>query len=130
MVSKQERSLTWKYFFEQKEKEIGKALIILFYTCLLIIVLIYVPLFIGNSIGDNKSKYCGDNGKYGYGTDYGTDYEYECTTMQTWLQGFLYLLVSIIFIGLFIFWIMCNWYKAVNNAKRDIRNIKKGSRKR
>lgn len=117
MVSKQERSLTWKYFLQQKFTEIGLFILIALAT-------IFVPYLLGHYIGDNMNFGCGDSNIY----------ESECNVFIQWIEGLLYLFfggfVSLVVVALIWGWLESNWEKAKKRAKAEVHNIKKGRKRR
>ena len=112
------RSLTWKYFWEQKIQEVQKFTFILLLILLGITAMVYIPYLIGHSIGDNKSKLCGDQ-------NIGTLVIVECDTLEQWGEGFLYLLITSMVIFMIYFWVTSNWEKANKKAKIDINKNKR-----
>ncbi len=98
---------TWKYFWQQKTKEVS-------YTLFIILGLFVIPLFLGSIIGDGYNDGCGD----GF-SNFEKGVEYECDKVDTWAEGFAYLLILFI-IGFFgLIWLFSNWNKAEERAERD-----------
>ena len=108
-VNKEERNLTWKYFWQQKAKETIIAVII-------IAMIVFIPYLLGHHIGDNQSEdYCGDN-----------SYEVqECSTIQNWFEGLGYSIIIIIIVGLLLLWILENWWKAEKRAEEELKKRNK-----
>lgn len=103
-MKKQEqiRQRTWKYFWQQKIKEIS-------YATLFILWIFFVPLLFGSLILNEESKFC--SGPW--------DIVEECSTGDHWIFGFN-ILASISIIG-FFGWLLIklNWDKAEERAMED-----------
>lgn len=117
-MNKQIRSLTWKYFWQQKWDE-TKGFLIGF---LIVLGFIFVPYILGIIFGVEPAI-CN------------LDLVEECNPFDYWISGLSYCFVGIIFgmsilfiicIGaLFYFWIEENWNLAKRRAIRDCRRKKK-----
>ncbi len=111
-MNKEERSLTWKYFCQQKAKEIS-------ITVIIIAAIVFIPYLLGHYIGDNQSEFCGER----------TRLVENCSTIQNWFEGLFYF----IFGGLVLLfvaaglreWIRSNWKKAKKRAKTELKKEKK-----
>ena len=112
-MDKQERSLTWKYFWRQKVVEI-------LYFIATVAAIIFIPYLLGHSIGDNKSDMCGEGYHLG---------EEKCSRIVQWGEGFLYIILGGIILVLLILllqeWFENNWKKANKRAKKELRKEKK-----
>jgi len=106
MGNKQERSLTWKYFWQQKWKETGFVIIPL---SLLLLYRMYRLLSIN-------------------------EVQEFIIFLKDLIVGLLIVgmiaLFSLAILVYFIDWLICNWETAKKRAKKEVRNIKKGSRKK
>lgn len=115
------RSLTWKYFWQQKFKEVLGFLGI-------VLLFVLLPFVLGHFVGDNQSSMCAMNG-----APYG-DVEFECNIFFQWMEGFFYIVVSfmIIFVLYMIIsqWISNNWEKAESRARKELEPKVKVKRKR
>lgn len=101
------KNLTWKYFWQQKFKEVGL-------TILILSILIFVPYFLGSWIGDGQSKFCGDG-------NWEDTLEKGCGGASIWIEGLFYLAVIILILLILREWISKNWKEAKKRAKKDIR---------
>lgn len=116
-MNKELKSLTWKYFINQKLNEIGKLVAIT-------LLVVFIPFFLGNSIGDGYDKMCAEL----------TDGTMKCDIYLTWMEGVLYIIVTgfilIVTIALIWWWIDSNWEKAEKRAKEDLKlTQRKGGKK-
>jgi uncharacterized membrane protein len=109
------KSLTWKYFWEQKSVELSKGFIIL-------AALILIPLMIGSFVGDDSALICGDD----------QEIVQECGQVYQWFKGlfalfFLFIVGALLFlIGMVIWdWINDNWERASERADEEIKRRKK-----
>ena len=106
--------LTWKYFIQNKIKEIV-------WTVIIVAAIIFIPYLLGSSIGDNRSIKCT------WGEYY--PYEVDCSIGWIWTEGFFYLLggiVIIIIVSLILYpWLSSNWEKATKKAKKEIKTSQK-----
>ena len=111
-MNNQLKQLTWKYFIQNKIKEIV-------WTVVILAAIIFIPYLLGNSIGDNRSEWC----------DMDMYYEYDCNVGMIWLEGFLYLIggivALIITIVLIYRWFKSNWNKAERKAEEELRSSHK-----
>ncbi|GEM_PF-7034117 len=118
MVTKKEEfnKLKWKYFWQQKAREVGWFVVI-------VVALIFVPYFLGDMIGDGK--YCA-NGSYVFpiNLDKCLEHNMETKTMtniESWSEGLLYTIVG--GVGLILLylslkqWIESNWKNAKLKAQ-------------
>jgi len=112
------KSLTWKYFWEQKFREI-------FVTILIFSIIIFIPYFLGNSIGDGKDTLCA-NSQYGWDNDY----EGECGLITTWFEGLFYSVIIVLILLLLVVWIQGNWEKAKEKAKEELKRQVKPKRRK
>ena len=107
MTKKQEqiKSLTWKYFFQQKLKEIGKVVGI-------VLLIIIVPYLIGDIIGGWIFGECT------------IDFELECDVLGIWTLGFMLLGLGggilVLFFIVLKSWIKFNWKKAKQRAEKEV----------
>ena len=138
-MNKKEKSLTWKYFWQQKAKEI-------ILTLLIIGIIIFIPYILGHNIGDGEDIDCGGEFIKTVFKDVPfTSQNYwalnECLTIEEWAEGCIYILI--ITIGVFVLWIILtilydvigywlnsNWEKASKKAKVNIRQIKIRSKRK
>ncbi len=145
MSNKQQiKSLTWKYFAEQKFMEVGL-------TILIIASLIFIPYLLGHNIGNNGHCYINYGNVTGNSdmledniifdettvdecTLYGGNMEYFGYLGQ-WFEGVFYvffgtLLVCFLCFILFLIcsiiydWLLSNWDKAEMRAKKQVRLTK------
>jgi len=97
------RKLTWKYFWEQKIKEVGIALLI-------IIGIIFIPYLVGICFPESYIRFILD-----------LESKNLITYWMYWGAGFLNLVIPIVFIGVFYNlisnWVGSNWKKATERAK-------------
>ncbi len=110
MENKQLKNLTWKYFIQNKIKEI-------FWTAVIIAAIIFTPYLLGNSIGDNQSAWCSNSN--------GWSVIEECSLVGIWGEGFLYLIggAGLIFMIVYVLysWFSSNWKKATKQAKKELK---------
>lgn len=138
-MNKELEALTKKYFWEQKIKEV-------FSFILIVTLIIFLPYFIGNSIGDNANciksygNQTNDNRILNDAFE-GISLE-ECKSLggqlnyfgsiAQWFEGLSYLILLfalVIMIGvafiilseLFMDWIGSNWKKAKRRANKDLK---------
>ncbi len=113
-MDKEEKNLTWKYFLQQKVKEVLGFIIIL-------LAIVFIPYLVGHNIGDNMSRICG-----------GTSEIEECNNVAQWFEGIAYILFgAIVFIVIILIvhdWITSNWKKANKRAKKELNKIKRRKR--
>ena len=112
--------LTWKYFWQQKIKEISLFLIV-------VVSIIFIPYILGHNIGDNMDIGCGTNGSGEIG---------ECHYLVQWIEGLAYIflggccIVFCLFILAMIYdlledWIKSNWNRAEERAKKELKVVRK-----
>ena len=99
------KSLTWKYFWEQKLKEIGRGIGIAFLFTI-------VPYFIGILVGVEFLGEC----TY--------EFYFACVIIANWMVGLIFLIIGGgIFTLIFVVlrdWIKSNWKKAKKRAIEKI----------
>lgn len=116
-MNKKERinELTWKYFWQQKVREVSLFLLV-------VISIIFVPYFSGYFVGDNIDEMCGPY----------VGIEQECSNFDMWIEGLAYIFMIIVGMALvYIFgslmyevfknWIESNWEKAKHKAEKEIK---------
>ncbi len=113
------QNLTWKYFLEQKVFEI---LLVVGFLLIGWMVVIGVPMALGQSIGDGLDDAC--SGNYWRNVD-----AKECTNGDTWFEGFFYLIVIGLIILVFGVWFFTNWKKATEKAEEEFRKRKRRKKK-
>lgn len=132
-MNKQEKDLTWKYFWQQKIWEVTMILLI-------ISLIIFIPYILGHNIGDGESTSChGDFITMVMEDNAFTTQNYwelkECIIIDEWAEGAGYVLLGLFSLavgGLLLFillllavdWIDSNWKKANKRAKARVRKIK------
>lgn len=121
MISKEEKSLTWRYFWEQKFNEVA-------ILCLIFTAIILIPLGVGHYTGGNYDEFCTER--------IPTDSTIEnCVYVSKWINGsfFMGITLAILFILYHVLmyafmiimdWICSNWDKASKRAKEDVRKVK------
>ncbi len=103
------KELTWRYFHEQKTKEVFSFLMIA-------ILIIFLPYLLGIFIGDGYSVFC-DGATW-------EEPETECGKGAIWMEGLIYIGI-ISFILLIVFtWFDNNWDKAEERATKEVRGKK------
>ena len=107
---KELKSLTWKYFWEQKVEEIGKAILFVLISLLIISAVVVIPYLLGHFIGDNVSELCSEQ----------WDYPEDCEPLYQWFEGFLYLILPALPLFLLWVWIDDNWRKAKKRATKEM----------
>lgn len=111
-MSNELRSLTWKYFWEQKVEEITRCLFWVFMGILGIAMVVLVPYLLGHFIGDNISPMCGPGV---------SPPPTPCNNYLQWLEGFLYIIVTGMILYTLIDWFSENWGRASERAERDLK---------
>lgn len=106
-IDAQVKTLAIKYFIEQKSKEIGKFVLILLIIIISALVIWKIPLWLGQW------------------NPLHIPVQPENITFDVfWDLGFLYS-VMLVVAGLFIFmitnWLLANWKRAVERAKREVK---------
>ena len=136
--TKQIKDLTWKYFLNQKCKEI-------ILTLLIVCAVIFIPYLIGNNFSDKVGVICDGKliGEYNVPSSILGDEQQsinECGKIGIWVQGvgkifyYLVILAAVLLIGLFVlgmlwWWIESNWKKAKKIAKRKLKKTHKSKSK-
>lgn len=113
---KEEIKLTWKYFIQQKITET-------FFIIIAFFVIWKLPIFIGRVLHKknwNCFTYCGN----------GMNYMFNCSNWDYFNEGFLWLVIAVIFFFLVTWWVNQNWKKARRNARFDIEYKKEKKTKR
>ena len=140
-MNKELKSLTWKYFWQQKFTEVGLFLLIL-------TAIIFIPYLLGNNIGNNAvcvSSYSNvwyDGQLEQWDIEVSSD---ECQnryghleyfgSIAQWFEGLIYVLCAIIALASSAFvvyvpyklikdWLISNWERAERRAKEKIRGKK------
>lgn len=115
-MNTQLKSLTLKYFWQQKVQEIYAFIII-------VAVVIIFPWSLGNMIGDGYDVMCGEY----------NDVIEGCSTLLTWVEGIFHLMmvwILSLFLWLFIWpWIENNWERASMRAEEELLNTKNRRKK-
>ena len=113
--------LTWRYFIQNKIKEI-------IWTIVILTAIIFIPYLLGNSIGDNRSSGC----DWDCGIDEGIDEcnpDTKCGKIIQWFEGAGYLIGGIFvlsFVGWIIYcWFSSNWEKANNKDRKELKTSHK-----
>lgn len=122
-MDKQERTLIWKYFWQQKLIEVVRVLLI-------VLAIIFIPFTIGHYIGDNIDIMC----------DYNLYSAADCNNFMQWVEGLFWIFVTLI--GLYIFskiligifktlssWVESNWTRARKRAKAEVQKIKNDAKR-
>lgn len=97
------RSLTWKYFWQQKCKEV-KDVFIGFCSGYLYVGWIFALMFLGIMSDSSAIEEFGDIGNWVY------------APLALWL-----VLFAVVIIGAFISWIIENWKKAKKRATKEVK---------
>ncbi len=117
MVNKIERSLTWKYFWQQKTKELLIVPTVIFIGYFLAIMTRWFEVY--------------TNDKFGF--------ELTCETLSGWcwlsygILGLLLLILVTLVSGIVLFigfvFINSNWQRAKKRAKEEVRKTKRDAKK-
>ena len=101
-----QRKLIWKYFLQQKLKEILMVVG-------LGLAMVFLPYYAGYFVGDNIDINCG-----GELVDLGIGNggEAVCSKMDIWMEGLLYMTAIGFIIFILVLWVKSNWRKAKRKA--------------
>ena len=114
------QDLTWEYFLEQKVFEIFATIGFLLIGWM---VVVGVPMAIGQSIGDGMDDSC--SGNYLQNVD-----AKKCTNGDAWMEGFFYLIVAVMIILVLGSWFNSNWEKARWKAEEETQEQKLNMRRK
>ncbi len=145
MVSKKERSLTWKYFWKQKISEVGIVILVIF-------SILFIPFILGHSIGNNalclkegssvlfsptvdEDLYLFSEVSNSECIELGGHLENFGIILQ-WVEGSLLLILFCVLVSLVVLlmillldeiadWLYSNWERARKRARSDILKTKR-----
>lgn len=109
MVDKKKvRDLAWKYFWKQKAWEIFKFLLV-------VVAIVFIPLFVGQIVLGTESIMCGDGGGI----------LATCKWYMYWLMG-AFIISILVFIRVMMWdwfkgWLERNWIKAEERANKELK---------
>lgn len=113
------RRLTWKYFWEQKIKEVLSVLGWLG-------LFIAIPFLLGQFIGDNIDMMCtGDRVAEPLTGGFSLLVGYKCGIIERWIEGIIYCVPIGTVIFFMTIWIKGNWRKAKERAEIELGEGKK-----
>ena len=126
MNKQQLKSLTWKYFWQQKFVEVGSVIMI-------ILALIFLPYIVGHAVGNNHLCYSyysneTDSKQLSILETQTNEFHEEISKVGIWFEGIGWLmfaggimLVIFCLAVLIIVWGKNNWNRATDRAKKELR---------